>query len=325
MRVAVLDDIHQVAETSPALNRLRQSAELTIFAEPAASEADAARRLTGFQAVIPIRERTRFTRSLLEALPGLELIAQTGAGVAHVDLTAATERGIAVANTPGASNAAVAELTLWMILSLLRGFGRVDQAIGQGRWSPWVAREVRGKVLGIVGLGAIGREVARLGQAFGMQVMAWGPTLTPERAALAPVRSVTRETLFSEADVVSLHLRLTDATRRLIGAADLSRMRRMAFLVNTARADLVDEAALVRALQGGRIAGAALDVFWEEPLPADHPLRRLPNVLLTPHIGWLTVETYEAFFCGAVENILNYIAGRPTNVLNPEAFERRRA
>jgi phosphoglycerate dehydrogenase-like enzyme len=324
LRVAVLDDWDRMAAGSPAIARLRREpgVRVDVFEESLDPAAELPARLAGAAAVIPIRERTRFDAALLGRLPDLRLISQTGTGIAHVDLAACARRGILVATNTHEEGSvpSVVELVFGLLFAVARRIARLDREVREGRWARFVGTELHGKTLGVLGLGAIGAEVARVAHAFGMRTIAWGPTLTAERAAAAGAARVERDALFRESDVLSIHLRLTEATRGLVGARELGLMRPAAILINTARGPIVDEAALVRALERKQLGGAGLDVFAVEPLPAGHPLASLESVVLTPHVGWPTRETYERFFAGAVGNILAWRAGRPANLVPPQAL-----
>jgi len=323
MKVTVLDDYqHAFEEVSPAFERLRQKATVEIHTEKFASEEALISALKGSQAIIPIRERTKFPRPLLQALPDLEIIAQTGNHAYHIDVDAATEAGILVAMAPGGPG--VTELTIGLMIAVMRRIPQSDRAMRQGKWPLVLGRVLRDKTLGILGLGKVGAEVARLGCAFGMRVIAWGPTLTEERASKAGVTYMSLEEVLKSADVVSVHLKLSDQSKELLNETRLRLMKKSAYLVNTARGAIVDEKALVKLLQENGIAGAALDVFSEEPLPPDHPLLRLENVVLTPHLGWPTDAGFEGFAEHAAENILDYMDGKLTRVVNPAALERRK-
>jgi len=249
---------------------------------------------------------------VIERLPNLRLLASTGLRNAAIDVEACRRRGIAVCGARGARTGltATAEVAWALILALYKRLPSSQAALCEGRWQPELAQTMDGKVLGIVGLGNIGQRMARIGHAFGMTTIAWSPHLTDERAQRAGVRRVEKAELFATADVVTLHLVLSEATRGVVAAAELAAMRRTAFLVNSARAPLVDEDALMAALRERRIAGAGLDVFWQEPLPAGHPLCTLDNVVLTPHLGYVTPENLAAFYAGVVDNIRAWLAGR---------------
>jgi len=275
-----------------------------------------AARLRDFDVVMAMRERTPFPRALLTRLPRLRLLVTTGMRNAAIDLGAATERGILVCGTAGLPYP-TAELAWGLILSLARHIPTEDRATREGRWQETLGRGLNGKTLGVLGLGTLGSRVARVGQAFEMTVLAWSQNLTRERAREVGATLVDRDELLARADVVSIHLVLSERTRGLIGTRELGLMKPSAYLVNTSRGPIVDEAALVHALRNGTIAGAGLDVFDEEPLPLDHPLRHLPNTVITPHLGYATEETYRLFYGQAVEDITAYLAGQPIRVLRP--------
>jgi phosphoglycerate dehydrogenase-like enzyme len=327
MRIAVLDDFQRVYETSAGVARLRERADVVIYTEPVRSREELAERLRGVPIIIANRERTAFPADVFAVLPDLELLCQTGGHAYHVDLPAATAAGVALITVPGGtpetSGRSTAELTLALMLALLRRLPQSDRAIRAGEWPLVLGRVLYGRTLGILGLGRVGSLVARLAIAFGMRVVAWGPTLTPERAAARGAEYRGLEVLLGEADVVSIHLTLSDKSRGLIDEARLRLMRPSAYLVNTARGAIVDEAALVRVLSEGAIAGAALDVYVQEPLPADHPLTRLDNVVLSPHLGWPADLTFAEFSAQAADRILAYLDGDRTHVLNPDALARR--
>ncbi len=322
MKVTILDDYQHAFEGSPAVARLRQNAEVQICTETFASEEELIRALKGSQAIIPIRERTRFSAKLLEALPELEVIAQTGNHAYHIDMQAATEAGILVTMAPGGIG--VTELTIGLMIAVMRRIPQSDQAMRRGQWPLVLGRVLKGKTLGILGLGKVGSEVARIAQAFGMNVIAWGPTLTHERAEKAQVSFMPLEEVLKSADVVSVHLKLSDQSKGLLNESRLRLMKRSAYLINTARGAIVDEDALVKILREEAIAGAALDVFVEEPLPASSPLTKLDNVVLAPHLGWPTDVGFQGFAENAVQNILDYMEGKLTRAVNPEALQRRK-
>ncbi|HEY7558075.1 MAG TPA: D-2-hydroxyacid dehydrogenase family protein [Candidatus Binatia bacterium] len=321
MRVTVLDDYQHAIENTQALERLREKAAVRVLSEKIASEDDLVRALVGCQAIIPIRERTKFPASLLQKLPRLEFIAQTGNHAYHIDMGAATRAGIVVSLAPGRNS--TAELAFGLMLAVMRRIPQSDRAVRNGEWPLVLGYVLKGKTLGILGLGKIGTEVAAIGRAFGMQVIAWGPTLTPERAAKSQAAFMPLDEVLRAADVVSVHLKLSDLNKGLIDERRLRLMKKTAYFVNTARGAIVDEQALVRALADKAIAGAALDVFADEPLPARHPLFELDNVVLTPHLGWPTDSGFEGFAENAVANILDYMDGKLTRALNPEALQHR--
>jgi phosphoglycerate dehydrogenase-like enzyme len=314
MKVAILDDYQGVALASADWSRLPEGTQVQVFREHLGDEAAVAEALRAFDVVVAMRERTPFPASLLARLPNLRLLVTTGMRNAAIDVAACGRHGITVCGT-GAVGAPAAELTWGLILALLKRIPAEDRALREGRWQTGLTEGLTGKRLGVVGLGKLGMQVARVGLAFGMEVLAWSPHLTPERAQAAGVRLATKDELFSSADIVTLHLVLGDRTRGVVGAAELRAMKPTAWLVNTARAGLVDEDALLAVLREGRIAGAGLDVFSVEPLPAGHPLLALPNTVLTPHLGYVTRENYALYYRDAVEDILAWSQGTPLRQL----------
>ncbi|MDQ2750850.1 MAG: D-2-hydroxyacid dehydrogenase family protein [Actinomycetota bacterium] len=312
--VTILDDYQGVALTSTDWSRVRDRYTVEVVREHIAEESDLLRRLQHTEIVVVMRERTAFPASVLGGLPTLRLLVTPGMTNAAIDLDAARERGIVVSGTGGTSTA-VPELTMGMIIALTRNFAVEDAHVRAGGWQHTIGPGLAGATLGIVGLGRLGVPVAGLAQAFGMSVLAWSPNLTAEQALVHGVRAVDKQTLFAESDVVTIHMPLSERSRGLIGADDLARMKATAYLINTSRGPIVDEAALVDALQGGRIAGAGLDVYDIEPLPGDHPLRRLPNTLLLPHIGYVTTDTYRTWYREIVEDILAWTAGAAIRTL----------
>ena len=321
MRVTVLDDYQRALGNAEAIERLRQKAEVQVLTEKIPSEEELVRALAGSKAIIPIRERTKFPAFLLQKLPGLELISQTGNHAYHIDIDAATRAGIVVSLAPGRNS--TAELAFGLMLAVMRRIPQSDRAIRNREWPLVLGYVLKGKTLGILGLGNIGTEVAAIGRAFGMKVIAWGPTLTPERAAKSQAMFMPLDDVLRTADVVSVHLKLSEQSKGLIDERRLRLMKKSAYFVNTARGAIVDEHALVRVLADNTIAGAALDVFVEEPLPAKHPILELDSVVLTPHLGWPTDSGFEGFAENAVANILDYMDGKLTRALNPEALQHR--
>jgi len=313
-RIAVLDDYAHAAAESADWDAL--DAEVVFFSDHLADEDALAERLAGFDVLCLMRERTPLPASLIARLPALRLVVTSGMRNASVDAAALAERGIPLTGTTGGS-LATAELTWALILGLLRHLPSEEAAMRAGGWQTTVGRELRGRTLGILGLGNLGTAVARVGLAFGCDVIAWSEHLTEERAAEAGVRRVERDELFRGSDILSIHLVLSGRTRGLVGAEEIGLMKPGAVLVNTARGPIVDEPALIAALRTGRIAGAALDVFDTEPLPADHPLRALPNVVLTPHLGYVTEETFREFYPQTVEDVAAWMAGAAIRVIDP--------
>lgn len=322
MKVTVLDDYQHAFETTQAIRRLRQKVHVQILTEKLSSEAVVAEAIKNSRVIIPVRERTKFTASLLKALPNLEYISQTGNHVYHIDMEAATKQGIVVSLAPGGNS--TTELAFGLMLAVMRKIPQSDRALRRGEWPLVLGYVLKGKTLGILGLGKIGTEVAAIARAFGMKVIAWGPTLTPDRAVKSEATYLPLDEVLRTADVVSVHLALSDQSRNLLNETRLRLMKRSAYLVNTARGAIVDEGALVEILKENAIAGAALDVFVEEPLPKNHPLLELDNVVLAPHLGWPTDSGFEGFAENAVTNILDYIDGKLTRALNPEALQHRR-
>jgi len=322
VKVTVLDDYQRAFQATKAIQRLREKAEVRILTERLPSEAAVVEELRDSPIIIPVRERTKFTASLLRSLPNLEFISQTGNHVYHVDMDAATKQGIVVSLAPGGNS--TTELAIGLMLAIMRRIPQSDRAMRRGDWPLVLGYVLKGKTLGILGLGKIGTEVAAIGRAFGMKVIAWGPTLTAERAAKSHATFMPLEDVVRTADVVSVHLALSDQSRNLLNETRLRLMKRSAYLVNTARGAIIDETALVKVLQENAIAGAALDVFVEEPLPKNHPLTALDNVVLAPHLGWPTDSGFEGFAENAVTNILDYMDGKLTRALNPEALQHRR-
>jgi phosphoglycerate dehydrogenase-like enzyme len=315
-RVAILDDYQDVALRMADWKSLPAGTEVVAFRDHLHDTDAVAKRLAAFDVVVAMRERTAFPRALLEALPKLRLLVTTGMRNASIDVRAATERGITVCGT-SALPYPTAELTWGLVLALFRRIPAEDRATRDGRWQTTLGLGLNGKTLGVIGLGTLGSRVARYGRAFEMEVLAWSQNLTPERAAEVGATLVGKDELLARSDVVSIHLVLGDRTRGLIGARELGLMKRTAYLVNTSRGPIVDEAALVRALQDGTIAGAGLDVFEPEPLSLDHPFRRLPNTVITPHLGYVTEETYRIFFGHALEDVQAFLRGEPVRVLRP--------
>lgn len=318
LKVAVLDDLDRLAARSRGVARLRQAPGVEVdVIESHLEPPDLAKRLAGVRAVIPIRERTRFDDALLARLLDLEMISQTGTGVNHIDLEACRRHGVRVTTTTHeqGSSPSVVELVFGLLFAVSRRIAWLDAEMRQGRWPRFIGREMKGSTLGILGLGSIGRDVARVGRALDLRPIAWGPTLTAERAAKAGVEFVEKDDLFRRADILSIHLRLSNLSRGMVGAREIGLMKPGAIVINTARGPIVDEEALAQALREGRLGGAGLDVFATEPLPPGSPLAALESVVLTPHIGWPTYETYERFFEGAVDNVLAWRDGRPAHWL----------
>lgn len=316
IHIGILDDYQNVASSMAGWDSLGGVCALTFFHDYLAEPAALAARLAPFQVIVAMRERTPFPASLLAQLPRLRLLVTTGMRNASIDVKAAAERGITVCGTQGLPYP-TAELAWGLILSLARRICVEDRELRSGRWQTTLGVGLNGKTLGVVGLGRLGSQVARIGNAFEMQVLAWSQNLTAERAAAAGAVLVGKEELMRRSDFISLHLVLSERTRGIIGAAELALMKPTAYLVNTSRAPLVNGDALLGALRDGRIAGAGLDVYEQEPLPAHHPLTKLPNVVLTPHLGYVTAEGYRVFYGDALEDIRAYLEQKPIRVLEP--------
>lgn len=312
--IAVLDDYQDIAWTYGDWHRLGNRGRLTVFTDHLTDPDELATRLAPFEVVCAMRERTTFDAALLRRLPNLRLLVTTGMRNPVIDLDAARERGITVCGTASPPTP-TAELTWALILALLRRVPAEDAAVRAGGWQHTVGVGLHGRTLGVLGLGRLGSQVARVGAAFGMRILAWSGNLTDERAAEHGAECFPLPDLLSEADVVTIHLRFNDGTRGLIGARELELIGERGYLVNTSRGPIVREEALVGALQTGTIAGAGLDVFDTEPLPTDHPLRSAPNTVLTPHIGYGTEHTYATFFRETVQDIQAFLDGEPIRVL----------
>jgi len=315
-RIAVLDDYQSVAADFSDWSQVPGEIEVVEFHDHVGDEDALAARLEPFDVVIAMRERTDFRRPLLERLPNLKLLVTTGRRNKSIDIEAADQRGITVCGTGILPNG-TAELTWGLILATTRHIPQEDASVRAGGWQETLGTDLQGARLGVVGLGGQGSQVAKIGLAFGMDVVAWSQNLTGERAQEVGVRRVDRDELFATSDVVTIHLLLSKRTRGLITADDLALMKHTAVLINTSRGPIVEQQALLDALHGGTIGGAGLDVFDEEPLPKDHPLRSAPRTVLTPHLGYVTRNTYEIFYREAVEDVAAWMAGEPIRVIDP--------
>lgn len=322
MKIVVPDDFPPVYEGHSELDALAPYGEVSVHGKRAADQGELAERLIDAGAVINVRAYSRFDEALFSSLPELRALAILGTGTDNVDLQAATRHGVVVSNTPGASTVSVAEHTIALMFAAARAIPASDRSMRSGHWRHLQGMELRGKTLGLVGLGAIGMEVAALGKALGMEVMAWSLTRDEARAARAGIQLLELDDLLRLSDVVSLHLRASDRTAGIIGAQALSLMKPSAILVNTGRGALVDEDALATALASGKLRAAALDVFVQEPLPADSPLAGLENMVLSPHTAWVTVDASARLRRMPVENLIAFFQGRPTNVVNSDVLGR---
>jgi phosphoglycerate dehydrogenase-like enzyme len=315
VQIAVIDDWQDVARDVVDWSVLDSLGEVTFEHDYPADNATLAERLGRYQVICVMRERTRFDEDLLKRLPNLKLLVTGGMRNAALDMPAAAKLGIKVCGTDSYKHAAP-ELTWALVMAATRNLVKEANALRAGQWQQGLGGDLHGKTLGILGLGSIGQRVAQFGQVFGMKVIAWSENLTAERAEQAGVTHVSKQQLFEQADVLSVHLVLSERSRGLVDAQALGWMKPTALLVNTARGPIVDEAALIKALQKQHIAGAALDVFEQEPLPSMHPFRTLDNVLATPHVGYVSRQNYEQFFSQMIEDIQGWAAGEPVRLLN---------
>ena len=324
IRVAILDDYARVVPGMADWSLLDGRCELDFFDQPVGSIDEAAVALEPYHVLCHLRERTAMPRALIERLPNLRLVTITGHEHRTLDIAAATARGVIVSHAVTRQGSGQAqgtpELVFGLALALARRIPFEDRRLRDGHWQSTVGTTLWGKTLGLVGLGRVGQRVAQIGAAFGMKVVAWSENLTADRAAAAGVRLVSKDELFATSDVVSLHLVLGERSRGVVGARELGLMKATAVLINAARGPLVDEAALVAALSGRRIGGAGLDVFWREPMPAGHPLTKLDNVVLTPHLGYVVEESFRPFYEDTVENIAAWLDGKPIRVVNPDVL-----
>jgi phosphoglycerate dehydrogenase-like enzyme len=314
-RVAILDDYQNVALQMADWKSLGSAVAVEVFHDTLSDQDALAKRLDDFEIIVAMRERTPFRSPLLERLGKLKLLITTGMRNASIDLKAAAEREIIVCGTDVVSSPTV-ELTWGLILALARHIPHEDQGMRSGRWQTTVGSDLEGRVLGLLGLGNLGSRVAVIGKAFQMRMIAWSENLTAERANSLGVERVEKEELFRRADFLSVHMVLSKRSRGLVDAPELAAMKPTAYLINTSRGPIVNEKALIAALDGHNIAGAALDVYDQEPLPADHPLRRLDNVVLTPHLGYVTVGNYRRMYAQAIEDIRAFLDGKPVRIIS---------
>jgi phosphoglycerate dehydrogenase-like enzyme len=327
-RVAILDDYAGVALELADWSAVRSRSEVTVF-DRHLSDAEAIDALLPFDVLCTVRERMALPRTLIERLPNLKLITIVGRSLPNLDMAAATEHGVLVAHSdfahPRFSSVrdATPELAWGLIIATVRNLAEEHRRMREGAWQTTTGLTLSGKTLGLLGLGRIGKRMAEYAKAFGMEVIAWSQNLTDEAAAAVGARRVAKTTLFAQSDVVSIHLVLSERTRGLVAAPELALMKPHSYLINTSRGPIVDEEVLIDALRTGRIAGAGLDVYDVEPLAPDHPLRLLPNVTLSPHLGYVTREMLGAFYADAVEAVAAWLNGKPIRIANPEALQRR--
>ena len=315
-KIAILDDYQNLARTLADWSAVEAEHEVVVFDRQIVGEDALATALADFDALCVMRERTLFGASQIAKLPKLKLIVTAGMRNAAVDVAAANARGIVVSGTPAKSHA-TAELTLGLMLSLARRIPHEAQSMATGGWQSTLGTELDGKTLGILGLGKLGQKVAGFGRALGMDVIAWSQNLTEARAHEGGARRVEKDELFRAADFVTIHVKLSERSRGLVGARELGLMKQTAYIINTSRGPIIEEAALLAALREGRMAGAGLDVFDEEPLPSDHPLRSAPRTVLTPHLGYWTDDNLRTWYAGMAESVAAWANGTPVRVLEP--------
>ncbi|MCD6529235.1 hydroxyacid dehydrogenase [Candidatus Bathyarchaeota archaeon] len=316
MKIVIPDDYPPVISGTKYLEELKKLGDVSVYNTRPGSEDELVERIKDAEVVVNIRAYCKFPEKVLRKTESLKLISILGAGTDNVDLEAASNLGIAVTNTPGAATEAVAEHALTLMLAVARRIPQIDRSVKEGKWIRGFVTQLYGKTLGVVGTGAIGSHLAKLGKGIGMKVIAWTFHPSPEKEKALGIKYVPLDYLLKESDVVSIHLRLTEDTRGLIGKREFSLMKKTAILINTARAGIVDKEALIEALKNGRIAGAGLDVFHEEPIDPNDPILKLDNVVLTPHSAGQTREALEKGLSMVVENVRNYLLGKPTNLVN---------
>jgi len=320
IEIAILDDYQNKSLDFGNWESLPESVHTTVFNNGETNEKLLIERLRPFEILVTMRERTWLPGSVLENLPNLRLIAATGARQAKIDIKTATDMGIIICST-GSPGHSTSELTWGLILAATRNIGLEDRLIRKGNWQTTIGVGLEGKTLGLVGLGRVGKDVASIAAAFRMNLLVWSPNMTQERAQVYNGKSVTKAELFSQSDIVTIHIPLNENSRGIISKNELSIMKPSSYLINTSRGPIVNEKDLIFALEHNMIAGAGLDVFDTEPLPKDHALMQLSNVVLSPHLGYVTQENYELFYGESVQNIMAYLKNKPINVLNPNALE----
>ena len=314
-RCAILDDYQDVALEVADWSKVAGDLDIKVFKEHLGGADDVVKALQGFDIVCAMRERTAFPRAVIEKLPDLKLLITTGLRNASIDVAAAKERGVVVCGTPSTGNP-TSGITIGLMLELTRHIGYENTRMKAGvPWQTTIGMDLDGLTLGVLGLGKLGIRTAKIAQAFGMKVIAWSQNLTPEKCKEVGVDYVGKEDLFRQADFVTIHVVLSQRTRGLVGAKELALMKPSAYIINTSRGPIIDEAALLATLRDKKIAGAGLDVFDVEPLPIDHPLRKMDNVVLTPHLGYVALQNYRAYFAGVVDDIRAFLDGKPIRVL----------
>ena len=326
-KVAILDDYAKAALEVADWSGVQAKAEVTVF-DRHLSEDEAVEALRDFDMLVTVRERMALPRTLIARLPKLKLITIIGMSLPNLDIAAATEHGVIVCHSDFGAPAfksvanATPELAWGLMIATVRHLAHEERRMREGDWQSTTGLILAGRTLGLLGLGRIGKRMAEYAKAFGMETIAWSQNLAAEAATEVGVRRVEKDELFALSDVLSIHLVLSERTRGLVGARELGLMKSAAYLINTSRGPIVDEAALIEALRSRRIAGAGIDVYWGEPPPADHPLRSMDNVTLTPHLGYVTRETLHAFYSDSIAAVTAFLDGKPIRVLNPEALER---
>ena len=315
-RCAILDDYQNVALSAADWSKVSGDLEIKVFNAHLGAADKVIATLQGFDIVCAMRERTAFPRDVIEKLPQLKLLITTGMRNASIDVAAAKARGIVVCGTP-AVGSPTSGIAIGLMLELTRRIGYENARMKAGvPWQTTIGLDLEGLTLGVLGLGKLGARTARIAQAFGMKVIAWSQNLTPEKCQEAGVAYASKEDLFRQADIVTIHLVLSQRTRGLVGAKELALMKPSAYIINTSRGPIIEEAALLAALRGKTIAGAGLDVFDVEPLPVEHPLRKMDNVVLTPHLGYVAIQNYRAYFAGIVDDIRAFLDGKPVRVID---------
>jgi D-3-phosphoglycerate dehydrogenase len=315
-RCAILDDYQNVALSAADWSKVSGDLEIEVFNAHLGAADKVIAALQGFDIVCAMRERTGFPRGVIEKLPQLKLLITTGMRNASIDVAAAKARGIVVCGTP-AVGSPTSGIAIGLMLELTHRIGYENARMKAGvPWQTTIGLDLEGLTLGVLGLGKLGSRTARIAQAFGMKVIAWSQNLTPERCQEAGVADASKEDLFRQADIVTIHLVLSQRTRSLVGAKELALMKSSAYIINTSRGPIIEEAALLAALRGKTIAGAGLDVFDVEPLPLEHPLRKMDNVVLTPHLGYVAMQNYRAYFAGIVDDIRAFLDGKPARVID---------
>jgi phosphoglycerate dehydrogenase-like enzyme len=315
VRCAILDDYQNVALKVADWSKLKNDVELKVFNEHLGGPDKVIAALKGFQIIVAMRERTGFPRQVIEALPELKLLITTGMRNASIDTEAAKDRGVTVCGT-GSFGSPTSGIAIGLMLELTRHIGYENARLHAGaKWQTTIGPDLEGMTLGVLGLGKLGTRTAAIAKAFGMKVIAWSENLTPEKCQEAGVGYVGKDDLFRQSDFITIHIVLSPRSRGLVGKSEIGLMKTSAFLINTSRGPIVDEAALIAALREKKIGGAGLDVFDVEPLPLDHPFRKMDNVVITPHLGYVSEQNYRGYFSGVVEDIRGFLDGKPVRVM----------